>query len=497
LVLPNFLNTTRHSWLAGSGINLGLDLQGGAHLLLSVDTDSYFNESMENTLSAIRAELRQNKIAYSSASVKDAAGYITIKNKNWVSEAIRLINKLDKNLEIKTKASNKLIIEFSDHKLSTMKDDLISRSREIVRMRIDEMGTKEPSIQRQGSDNILLQVPGMSDPSHLKELLGRTARLSFNIVDEKISAQEALRGNLPRGEMLTVKENDALENGLVVKKKPIITGDLLEDANATFDQYNNPVVSFSLNSLGARQFATATKQYSRKRMAIILDNKLIQAPKINEPILGGTSMISGSFSLESAKDLALLLRAGALPAPIKIVEERNVGPSLGQDSIAAGKKAGIIGFVGVVAFMIWSYSILGVIASVALVLALTYILAMLSLLQATLTLPGIAGIILTIGMAVDANVLIYERIKEELSQNISVPYGISRGFEFAMATITDSNITTVIAALLLYIFGTGAIKGFAVTLIIGIIASMFSAIIITRVLLDLWSYCFKPRKLNI
>lgn len=496
-VAPNFISKERVSWLPNSKVNLGLDLQGGAHLLLAVDTDSFFKEQMENTLSAIRSELRENKIPYLSPTSEGFQASLVIKNENNITEAIKLIQKLDRELNVSTKSGGKLVIEFSNGKIAALKDDLISRSREIVRMRVDETGTKEPSIQRQGEDNILLQVPGMTDPSHLKELLGRTARLSFNIVDETITSGEALQGKVPRGETLVVRENDELENGLVVKKKPIITGDLLNDANATFDQYNNPVVSFSLNSLGAKQFATATKKYSGNRMAIILDNKLIQAPKINEPILGGSSMISGNFTLESAKDLALLLRAGALPAPIKIVEERNVGPSLGQDSIEAGKKAGLIGFIGVVVFMIWSYGILGFIASTALVLALTYIMAMLSLLEATLTLPGIAGIILTIGMAVDSNVLIYERIKEELEQNISVPYAISRGFDFAMATITDSNITTIIAAFLLYIFGTGAIKGFAVTLIIGIIASLFAAIVITRVLLDLWCYFTKPRRLNI
>ncbi|XP_044732910.1 protein translocase subunit SecD [Chrysoperla carnea] len=361
-------------------------------------------------------------------------------------------------------------------------------------MRVDSTGTKEPILQKQGDRHILLQVPGEEDPTYLKNILGKTAKVTFHLVDENANVEEAVKGHVPMCSMLV--QGDRM-GYLVVKKKAILGGDSLTTAAASFDQNSQAGVSFSFNSLGSKLFGEVTKNNVGKHLAIVLDNKLLSAPTINQPIMGGSGIISGDFTVESANELALLLRAGSLPAPLKIIEERSIRPNLGADSIESGKKAGIIGFAAVCIFMVWSYGLLGLFANIALSLAMLYVLALLSLFQATLTLPGIAGIILTMGMAVDANVLIYERIKEELNKGTSNLYAIKTGFESAFATILDSNLTTLIVAFLLYIFGVGAIKGFAVALTIGIISSMFSAIIITKLLIDIWVKYFKPKKLGL
>ncbi|MDA9163639.1 protein translocase subunit SecD, partial [Rickettsiaceae bacterium] len=350
-------------------------------------------------------------------------------------------------------------------------------------------------IQRQGVKNILLQVPGEENPSELKRVLGKTAKLTFHMLDEGANLERARAGHAPLGSRVVKSESD--DNAvMVIKKKIIVSGDQLNNAQAQF-QDAMPVVHFSFNSIGAKKFAEATSNNRGNRLAIVLDGKVLSAPVINDPILGGDGIISGSFSVESATELALMLRAGALPAPLKVVEERTIGPNLGADSIQSGKLAALAGFAFVVVFMLISYGVLGIFANITLVVALLYILALLSMLQATLTLPGIAGIILTIGMAVDANVLIYERIREELEKGCSNLYAVKIGFESAFATITDSNVTTLIAAFLLYTFGVGAIKGFAVTLTIGIIASMYTALVVTKLMIDIWLKYAKPKNMGL
>ena len=306
--------------------------------------------------------------------------------------------------------------------------------------------------------------------------------------------QEAVRGHLPTGSILVKSDNDTV---IVVSKKPVLGGEQLTNAQVSFNQNSQPTVAFALSSLGAKIFAKVTKENTGKRLAIILDNKLLSAPVINEPIIGGSGSISGHFTVESANELALLLRAGALPAPLNIVEERTIGANLGADSIESGKLAAIIGFAAIAVFMVWSYGVLGIFANIALAFALLYVLALLSMLQATLTLPGIAGVILTMGMAVDANVLIYERFKEELRNGASNFYAVRIGFKSAFATITDSNITTLVVAFILYLCGVGAVKGFAVALSIGIISSMFAAIVITKLLVDIWLSYFNPKNLGL
>ena len=375
----------------------------------------------------------------------------------------------------------------------------MAQSLEIVRRRIDEVGTREPTIQRQGENRILVQVPGEKDPESIKRLLGQTARLTFHLVDLDTSVEQALAGNLPPGsELLPSDEGDRTGGAgqYVVRKRVEVSGESLVDAQPTYYQ-NQPVVSFRFDSVGGRKFGNITRDHVGELLAIVLDGRVISAPRIDEPILGGSGIIRGSFTVQEANELAVLLRAGALPAPLEIVEERTVGPDLGADSIEAGKVASVIGFVLVVLAMGLYYGLFGVFAGIALVVNLILIIAALSVLQATLTLPGIAGIVLTMGMAVDANVLIFERIREEVRVGRPPMSAIDAGYREAMRTIIDANLTTLIAAVLLYAFGSGPVRGFAVTLGIGIITSMFTAITFTRLLMATWFRRTRPAMLPV
>lgn len=510
--LPNFIKVSDVSYLPSKTVNLGLDLKGGSHLLLNVDFDKYLHSQIEILEGTIRQEFRKQKIGYKNLSAIDDYISFTLRNIEDFEKARSLIRSFERYSVIELSGSI-VKVKYDNSKIVLLRDNVFDQSIEIIRMRVDSTGTKEPVIQKQGSEHILVQVPGENNPEYLKNILGQTANLSFHLVDENasslITSDNALDTAFSRENIILSSkgETDNNEEGansnknepeykLALKKRPIITGDMLNNAQATFDQYSRPAVNFSLNNIGAKFFGEATRNSKGKRIAIVLDNKILSAPAINEPILNGNGIISGNFTVASAEDLALMLRAGALPAPLNIIEERTIGPNLGADSIESGKKAGLIGFIGVNIFMIWCYGTLGIFANIALTLGLVYILAMLSMFQATLTLPGIAGIILTIGMAVDANVLIYERIREELRKNTSNLFAVKQGFDTAFATISDSNITTLIAALLLYIFGTGAVKGFAVSLSIGIVASMFSAIVITKLLIDLWMKFVNPKSLG-
>ncbi len=494
--LPNFTKVTM-PFLPQNTVNLGLDLRGGAHLLLDVDFDGYLAGTTETITDNLRKSLREEKIGYKNLVAKKNIVQLELRNLEDFNKVKKIIKKIDSGIVIES--NNALLkLSYTDSRLEELRNKVIEQSIEIVRMRVDSTGTKEPMINRQGDKYILLQVPGEENPVQLRNILGQTAKLTFHLVDETANIQEAIKGSVQADSILLKGENE--HSGvyyIVVKKKALISGDQLTGAQASFNQNSQPVVHFSFDSLGGKIFAEVTKNNKGKRLAIVLDNKLLSAAVINEPILGGSGVISGNFTVESATELALLLRAGALPTPLKIIEERSIGPNLGTDSISSGITAGIIGLIAVVIFMIWSYGILGVFANIALILALLYIMALLSLFQATLTLPGIAGIILTIGMAVDANVLIYERIREELKKGASDLHSIRLGFDSAFGTILDSNITTLIAALFLYIFGVGAIKGFAVTLTIGIISSMFASVIITKLLIDIWTKYYRPKHLGL
>ncbi len=491
-VLPNFTEDSPE-WLPGDKVNLGLDLRGGSHLLLSVDFDSYMDDVSQSVADGLRKYLRDEKVGYRNLKISRNNIQFDLRSELDYPKVKKVVRNIDANLSY-AKETDTITLFYNEYAVNQLQDKVIDQSIEIVRMRVDSTGTKEPNIQRQGVKDILLQVPGEENPAELKRVLGKTAKLTFHLVDDGANLERAKTGHAPMGSRVVKSE----ETGevLVIKKKVIVSGDQLNNAQAQF-QEARPVVQFSLNHLGAKRFAEATTHNRGKRLAIILDGKVLSAPVINDPIIGGDGIISGSFTVEQATELSLMLRAGALPAPLKVIEERTIGPNLGADSIEAGKIAAVAGFVFVVLFMLLSYGILGLFANITLIIALLYILALLSLFQATLTLPGIAGIILTIGMAVDANVLIYERIREEVEKGCSNLYAVKMGFESALATITDSNVTTLIAAFLLYTFGVGAIKGFAVTLTIGIIASMYTALVVTKLMIDLWLKYGKPKSLGL
>ena len=498
--MPNLFNRTTAealpSWVPQDQINLGLDLQGGSYLLLEADIGFVVQEQLENLVDGVRIELRQARIGYTGLGTEGEDVVFTLRDPETRARAREVILGIAQDMLISTDASGKFRIAFSDQMKVERANSVLEQSIEIIRRRIDETGTREPSIQRQGATRILVQLPGVKDPERIKSLLGQTAKLSFRFVEDNVRPG---LDPVPAGaEVLLSEEPDLAGNPerLVVRKRVMVSGDTLVDAQPTF-QDNQPVVSFRFDSVGAKRFADATRENVGRRFAIVLDGKVISAPVIREPILGGSGIISGQFTVQEVQDLALLLRAGALPAPLTILEERTVGPGLGADSIRAGKIASTLGLVFVIGFMILAYGLFGVLAVVALIANLILILAALSGLQATLTLPGIAGIVLTIGMAVDANVLIFERMREEVRAGRGPVNAIDAGYRRALTTIIDSNFTTLIAALLLFQFGTGPVKGFAVTLTIGLITSMFTAIMVTRLMVVTWLRRKRPQTLPI
>jgi len=499
--LPNlFSRDNAPGWLPGSQVNLGLDLQGGSHLLLEVDFNALLRERLQALVDETRIALREERIGYSGLGTKgDAVGFRLIDPAN-IERVTGLIGELDSEIDVASDDAGNFTVAMTEDAIEQRRRLAVEQSIEIVRRRIDETGTREPTIQRQGEDRILVQLPGVDDPERIKALLGKTAKMSFHLIDETVSLSEARQGRVPPGSALleSDSETDAAGNPreYVVRKRVVVSGDTLVDAQPTF-QDNQPVVSFRFDSKGTKRFGDVTQDNTGRMLAILLDGKVISAPVINEPILGGTGIISGSFTVEQARDLALLLRAGALPAPLTILEERTVGPDLGADSIRAGKIASVIGLVAVVVFMMLYYGLFGVFSVLSLVINLVILLGVLSLFQATLTLPGIAGIVLTLGMAVDANVLIFERIREEVRSGKTPIAAMDAGYRRAFSAIIDANITTLIAAVILFNLGSGPVKGFAVTLGIGIITSVFTAMMVTRLLSAVWLRRARPKELPV
>ena len=492
---PNFIPLNQAEalpgWLPRQHISLGLDLQGGSHLLLEVDSKTVIREYLDSMVDAARIELRRDKIRYQGLGISGNGIQVTIKDEEKVDEARKLLRALERDAVL-DEDDGRIVMTLNERMIRDRKTAAVQQSIEIVRRRVDETGTREPTIQQQGDDRILVQLPGIDDPERIKRLLGKTAKMSFHLVDQRNSVESAMAGRIPPGSWLMPSEGEDRRMYLI-RKRVMVSGDTLIDAQPSTDsRTNEPVVTFRFDSAGAKRFGSATSKNVGKLFAIVLDRKVISAPVIREPILGGSGQISGSFSFQSAQDLALLLRAGALPAPLTILEERSVGPGLGADSIAAGKIASIIGIILVVVFMVAAYGLFGFMADIALIVNMVLILGALSFLQATLTLPGIAGIVLTIGMAVDANVLVFERIREEVRSGRTPISSIDAGYSRAFTTIIDANLTTLIAALLLYAFGSGPVRGFAVTLSIGIITSMFTAIMLTRLMIVIWLRRTKP-----
>lgn len=485
------------TWLPVQKINLGLDLQGGSHLLLEVEADAVIRDRAQALEGVVRTALRPANVGYTDLGTRGRTVGFTLRDPSRADEVRRLIRAEDATAVVDIAEDGRVTVSMNEAEERQIRDSAIQQSIEIVRRRIDETGTREPTIQRQGDNRIIVQLPGIDDPERIKSLLGETAKMDFHVVDTTATAADARAGRLPPGSVLLPGESAQGQiTEYVVRRRPIVGGEHLVDAQPSF-QDGQPVVRFRFDTQGARRFGRATQENVGKPLAIVLDNKVISAPVIREPIMGGEGIISGSFTVQGAQDLSLLLRAGALPAPLKILEERTVGPGLGQDSIDAGKIASIVGMLLVVIFMVVAYGLFGLMADIALLFNMALIVAALSVLQATLTLPGIAGIVLTIGMAVDANVLIFERIREEVRLGRTPISAVDAGYQRALTTIIDANLTTLIAAVLLYIFGSGPVRGFAVTLAIGLVTSMFTAIWVTRLIMVWWLRRRRPQALPI
>ncbi len=479
--LSNFFNS-ENSYFKKK-INLGLDLQGGSYLLLEIDNNPVITEILQNKVFEFKKFFKDNNIKIGNFKVKNGIIEFTVE-KNKVNESIHLLDDDDslinpyyqdfKSHQFEfTNNENKFSLNLSKHGLINIKNSSLDQSIEIVRKRVDEIGTNEPNIQKRGNDRILVELPGLDNPDRIKSLLGKTANLTFQFITNN---EEASFGT----EKL-FSEDDSDE--VVVSKRIIISGENLLDAKPHMDTLNNEtVVLFTLDRVGAKKFGKATTSGVGKRLGIVLDGVVISAPTIQEAIVTGTGQISGDFTFQSATDLALLLRSGALPAPLNIIEERTVGPDLGQDSINSGIFSLIIGFLLVIFYMIYKYRIFGIIANFALITNLLFLIGILTIFEATLTLPGIAGIILTVGMAVDANVLIFERIKEEISNEKNKIIAFDSGYIKSRTTILDANITTLIAAIILFFMGSGPIKGFSVTLATGILTTLFTVYFVARLL---------------
>ncbi len=506
-VLPNFFSRETvanwPNWLPKQQLVLGLDLQGGAYLLYEVDRTDYVEKRLRTLLSDVRkAMLEAPRIGYTGLAVQGDGVQLRVRDPAQADLARTrleaLQNPLSTNLlggaginefDLTVSGDGVMRLSYSPEGLEQRVRGIVSQSMEVIGRRIDELGTTEPSIQRQGVDRILVEAPGLDDPERLKAIVGQTAQLTFHLVEGSFSGAET---QAPQPNTIIVPSAETPGLSYVLQDTPLLTGEDLVDAQTAFDQQSRPVVNFRLSGAGGRVFADVTQQNVGSLFPIVLDDEVISAPRINEPIPGGSGQISGNFSVQSANDLAILLRAGSLPAKLTIVEERSVGPGLGADSIEAGKLASIIGIIAVFVFMFLTYGFFGLIANLAVAVNVLLIFAVVSVLGAALTLPGIAGIVLTVGTAVDSNVLIYERIREEYRAGRSAIQAIDIGFQRALGTILDANLTTLIAAAVLFYMGSGPVRGFAVTHAVGIITTLFTAFTFTRLVVALWVRWRRP-----
>jgi preprotein translocase subunit SecD len=493
------------AWVPHNQISLGLDLQGGSHLLFEVDVNAVIRDYLTSARDSLREALRRANVKYTGLAIQasgDSNAVVAKLLDPAAADTVRpLLREIAGDMTHDIDSAGNIRLELPKPVLTQRMQHAVDQSIEIVRRRIDETGVKEPTIQRQGDDRIIVQLPGLKDPERLKEIIGKTAKMTFRFVDDTVPVAQAQAGQLPPTDEILPSQERAGQQGAsfeVVEKRVMVSGENLVDAQASRDgTTGQPIVNFKFDSLGGRKFADATRENVGRRFAIVLDGKVISAPVIREPILGGQGQISGNFTTESATDLALLLRAGALPAPLTVLEERTVGAELGADSIAAGKLASIMGLVLIVVALLVTYGLFGIFANIALLFNFILLIAAMSILQATLTLPGIAGMVLSLGMAVDANVLIHERIREEIRGGRGPVTAIDAGYRTASGTIMDSNLTVIISSLFLYLFGSGTVKGFAITLILGTIISMFTAVVVARMCTVFWLRRTRPQVLPI
>jgi preprotein translocase subunit SecD len=530
-LLPGAVLDVLPGWYSQNRINLGLDLRGGAHFLLEADLRGVINERLTNLSDSLRGEFRKQQIGYKDVTVEPGrAVVVNLREEGQRAKAIEAIRNLDSALSV-TGEGGTIRIAYSDQDLFRRKKEVIDQSIEILRRRVDETGTLEPTIVRQGDERILLQVPGIKDTSDLKRKINQTAKLTFHLVNEDVAAtgqnipttlppttylvptregMQALRATSPKAweDIQAANPRPGPEQicrryqpqCLPVFKRVVVGGEDLDDARATFEQQQGgrPIISFTFNAAGGRAFCAATRANIGKRLAIQLDNEIISAPVVQGAICGGSGIITGQFTTQQTQEQALLLRSGALPATLTIIEERTVGADLGADAIRAGTVAAIVGTILVALFMFTAYGpIFGGFANLAMLVNLLMVFAGMSILGASLTLPGIAGLVLTVGMAVDSNVLIYERVREEKELGRSAFSSLATGYERAMSAIIDANLTTLVAGVLLFGFGSGPIRGFATTLSLGLVTSMFSSTIFTRMLLAVWVRWRRPTELVI
>jgi preprotein translocase subunit SecD len=511
--VPNFFSDATlkrwPTWLQRHVV-LGLDLQGGSHILLEVDSNYVRKEKAEQLAQDVQRALREARIGYTGRAIRGLTVEVRVREESNFDTALQKLRELSqplggllsatgqRSLDVVDAGNRVIQLTITQPAITERIRQSVEQSIQIVERRVNELGTVEPLIQRQGVDRILVQVPGLSDPARLLEILGKTAKLTFRLVDVTGDVQQALQGRVPPEDDLLYGSQKEGKQPYLIEKRIMVSGEDLTDAQPGFDQRTSePIVSFKFNINGARRFAQVTQENVGRPFAIVLDNEVISAPVIREPILGGSGQISGSFTVQQANDLAILLRAGALPAPLTVIEQRVVGAGLGQDSIVNGQRASYLGAVLVVLSMLAIYGRFGLIANIAVAVNVAMIFGILSLINATLTLPGIIGIVLTIGIAVDSNVLIYERIREEVRSGRTAIAAIDAGFTRALATILDSNITTFIAAAVLFFIGTGPVRGFAVTLGVGIITTVFTAFTLTRLIVSWWVRWARPQRLQI
>lgn len=478
-------------------IPLGLDLKGGAQLLLEVDTNTMFQEKAAQLYDEARSAMidrDRGVIRFSNLRNVDGVVSLVVREDDDVSRAKgRLKSVLGSGVDISS-SGRTITLKYTEKQKEEMVKDALARSIEIVRRRIDALGTKEPSIQSQGGKYILIQLPGVDNPEHIKDLIGQTAKMTFHLVNENVTQEQILSGRAPNGtQFLPYMENP--QQVVPVYSRVEVSGESLKDSQADFDQNNMPVVTTAFDATGARKFARLTTEHVNERFAIVLDGKVLSAPTIREPIPGGRGQISGGFTLQGAKDLAVLLRSGALPAPLQVIEERTVGAGLGADAIEAGRVGSAVGVLFVILFMLVAYRGFGLIADIVLMVNLAMIIGISAFLGATLTLPGIAGIVLTLGMAVDANILPFERIRDEVREGVPTLRAVDLGFTRSTKTVMDGNLTNLICSLILFQFGAGPIRGFAVTLSIGVITTLFTCLALSRVLID-WYMGGKNKKIG-
>ena len=509
-LLPGNVLARFPSWLPHKSVNLGLDLQGGSDMLLQVDVEQGAKDKAEALLGDLRAGFRKEKIPYTDLAAKDDTVQVRIPDSTRTDEARKVVDGLNpamttavltvgaRQYDVSQPGGGLIVMRMTDAYKTQYRQQLVEQSIEVVRRRIDAMGTREPNIAKSGDDRISVQVPGLTDSAQLQELLGKTAKMTFQLVDEASDPNAATVP--PEDERVGFLPDPKIgpRPPILLQKRVAVSGDRLTDATAGFDQQTGqPVVNFRFDSVGAREFGAVSSANIGHRFAIKLDNQIITDPTIQSAILGGNGQITGVGTTEMANNLSILMRAGALPVPLTILNSRTVGAELGADSIKAGRLSAVAGLGLVALFMVLRYGLFGLFADVALTFNMVLLMAALTLFGATLTLPGIAGIVLTMGMAVDANVLIYERIREEQRNGRSILASIDTGFKRAMATIVDANMTHLIASLILFELGSGPVQGFAVTLGVGIITSFFTAVMVTRLIVVAWLNAVRPRKLTI